>query len=96
MSDPESLVLPLKAIYEVYSLYSLPYYEVKFAYEQILSGKNYLIKLQHSSTSLDYAIFKIYISLQNTVTISMLEQVLVSNYSLDEINAAINRVKKAQ
>ena len=91
--SPEDIMLPLKAIHEVYTLYSLPYYEVNFAFEQIVAGKNYLIKLQHSSTPLDYAIFKVYVSLQSSITVTMVEQVLVSNYSMDEIRAAIVRVK---
>ena len=64
VTDPEVYVIALDAIHDAYTLYSLPFYEVVSVYQQIVAGKNFIIKLQHFSSSLDYAIFKVYVDLE--------------------------------
>lgn len=83
VTDPEVYTVALEAIYEAYSLYSLPFYEVVSVYEQIVAGKNFIIKLQHFSSSLDYAIFKVYANLEGETEVTLQEQVQVTNYSLN-------------
>jgi len=58
---------------------------------QVVTGFNYRIKLINISTLIvDYAIFQVYIDLEGQSEVQLYQRVSVRNFSLSEIQEAVN------
>lgn len=91
ITDRALYIDALRAVYRIYPQYNRRTYVVEKVARQVVTGFNYRIKLINISTLIvDYAIFQVYIDLEGQSEVQLYQRVSVRNFSLSEIQEAVN------